>query len=298
MQLFPGGSSKVFTRNNESRRSLTPYLLLLPGMAWLAIFFIIPFFSLFLTSLMAPAGESVLDGYKTAFQISNYFNAFSEYWPEFAKSLLYAASATLLALLIGYPLAYHIALRAGRWRNLMLVLIIAPFFASYLVRTYAWKTILADDSLITTALNAMHLLPQDRLLNTPIAVIAGISYNFLPFMILPLYASLERVDPRFLEASKDLYANPVRTFTKVTLPLSMPGVVSGTLLTFIPAMGDFINASLLGSTNDKMIGNVINSQFVIVRDYPQASALSFLLMSIILVIVFFYIRRAGTEDLV
>ena len=298
MQLFPGGSSKVFTRNNESRRSLTPYLLLLPGMAWLAIFFIIPFFSLFLTSLMAPAGESVLDGYKTAFQISNYFNAFSEYWPEFAKSLLYAASATLLALLIGYPLAYHIALRAGRWRNLMLVLIIAPFFASYLVRTYAWKTILADDSLITTALNAMHLLPQDRLLNTPIAVIAGISYNFLPFMILPLYASLERVDPSFLEASKDLYANPVRTFTKVTLPLSMPGVVSGTLLTFIPAMGDFINASLLGSTNDKMIGNVINSQFVIVRDYPQASALSFLLMSIILVIVFFYIRRAGTEDLV
>ena len=298
MQLFPGGSSKVFTRNNESRRSLTPYLLLLPGMAWLAIFFIIPFFSLFLTSLMAPAGESVLDGYKTAFQISNYFNAFSEYWPEFAKSLLYAASATLLALLIGYPLAYHIALRAGRWRNLMLVLIIAPFFASYLVRTYAWKTILADDSLITTALNAMHLLPQDRLLNTPIAVIAGISYNFLPFMILPLYASLERVDPRFLEASKDLYANPVRTFTKVTLPLSMPGVVSGTLLTFIPAMGDFINASLLGSTKDKMIGNVINSQFVIVRDYPQASALSFLLMSIIVVIVFFYIRRAGTEDLV
>jgi len=158
--------------------------------------------------------------------------------------------------------------------------------------------ILADDSFITVALNALNLLPQERILNTPIAVIAGIAYNFLPFMILPLYAAIERIDPRLLEASKDLYASPGETFRKVTLPLSMPGVVSGTLLTFIPAMGDFINASLLGSARDKMIGNVIQSQFVIVRDYPQASALSFILMTMILVIVFFYIRRAGTEDLV
>jgi spermidine/putrescine transport system permease protein len=271
---------------------------LIPGLAWLGVFFVIPFFSLLVTSLMKPAGSSVLDGYVNALEISNYMLALQTYWPVFAKSLLYAASATLLALVIGYPLAYHIALRGGRWRNLMLVLVIAPFFASYLIRTYAWKTILADESFITSTLNFFNLLPQDRILNTPLAVIAGISYNFLPFMILPLYASIERIDPRLLEASKDLYADSSETFRKVTLPLSMPGVVSGTLLTFIPAMGDFINASLLGSAKDKMIGNVIQSQFVIVRDYPRASALSFILMTLILLIVFFYIRRAGTEDLV
>ncbi|MDA0274027.1 MAG: ABC transporter permease [Actinobacteria bacterium] len=298
MQLIPTSSKAIFTQPLRNGRSLTPYLLLIPGLAWLGVFFVIPFFSLLVTSLMKPAGSSVLDGYVNALEISNYMLALQTYWPVFAKSLLYAASATLLALVIGYPLAYHIALRGGRWRNLMLVLVIAPFFASYLIRTYAWKTILADESFITSALNFFNLLPQDRILNTPLAVIAGISYNFLPFMILPLYASIERIDPRLLEASKDLYADSNETFRKVTLPLSMPGVVSGTLLTFIPAMGDFINASLLGSAKDKMIGNVIQSQFVIVRDYPRASALSFILMTLILLIVFFYIRRAGTEDLV
>jgi spermidine/putrescine transport system permease protein len=298
MQLIPSSSKAIFTQPLRNGRSLTPYLLLIPGLAWLGVFFVIPFFSLLVTSLMKPAGSSVLDGYVNALEISNYMLALQTYWPVFAKSLLYAASATLLALVIGYPLAYHIALRGGRWRNLMLVLVIAPFFASYLIRTYAWKTILADESFITSALNFFNLLPQDRILNTPLAVIAGISYNFLPFMILPLYASIERIDPRLLEASKDLYADSNETFRKVTLPLSMPGVVSGTLLTFIPAMGDFINASLLGSAKDKMIGNVIQSQFVIVRDYPRASALSFILMTLILLIVFFYIRRAGTEDLV
>lgn len=298
MQLIPASSKAIFTQPLRNGRSLTPYLLLIPGLAWLGVFFVIPFFSLLVTSLMKPAGPSVLDGYANALEISNYMLALQTYWPVFAKSLLYAASATLLALVIGYPLAYHIALRGGRWRNLMLVLVIAPFFASYLIRTYAWKTILADESFITSALNFFNLLPQDRILNTPLAVIAGISYNFLPFMILPLYASIERIDPRLLEASKDLYADSNETFRKITLPLSMPGVVSGTLLTFIPAMGDFINASLLGSAKDKMIGNVIQSQFVIVRDYPRASALSFILMTLILLIVFFYIRRAGTEDLV
>lgn len=298
MQLIPASSKAIFTQPLRNGRSLTPYLLLIPGLAWLGVFFVIPFFSLLVTSLMKPAGPSVLDGYANALEISNYMLALQTYWPVFAKSLLYAASATLLALVIGYPLAYHIALRGGRWRNLMLVLVIAPFFASYLIRTYAWKTILADESFITSTLNLFNLLPQDRILNTPLAVIAGISYNFLPFMILPLYASIERIDPRLLEASKDLYADSKETFRKVTLPLSMPGVVSGTLLTFIPAMGDFINASLLGSAKDKMIGNVIQSQFVIVRDYPRASALSFILMTLILLIVFFYIRRAGTEDLV
>jgi spermidine/putrescine transport system permease protein len=279
------------------RRSRTGYFLLLPGMAWLGIFFAIPFVTLFMTSLQAPV-EGSPGQYVPALQISNYASAIAEYWPQFLRSFLYAGIATLLALLIAYPLAYFIALKSGRWRSLMLVLVIAPSFASFLLRTYAWKTILADESPITTFLNALHLLPDGRILNTSIAVIAGLTYNFLPFMVLPLYAALERLDPRLIEASNDLYANPITTFRKVTWPLSLPGVVAGTLLTFIPAAGDYINAELLGSTQDRMIGNVIQTNFIEFRDYPIASALSFMLMATILVLVFTYIRRAGTEDLV
>jgi spermidine/putrescine transport system permease protein len=178
------------------------------------------------------------------------------------------------------------------------VLVVAPSFASFLLRTYAWKTILADDGVITSTLNSLHLLPEGRILNTWIAVVAGLTYNFLPFMILPLYAALEKIDPRFIEAASDLYASPVTAFRKITWPLSLPGVVAGTLLTFIPAAGDYINASLLGSPKNRMIGNAIQNNFIEFRDYPMASALSFILMAIILALVFTYIRRAGTEDLV
>lgn len=279
------------------RRSRTGYFLLLPGMTWLAIFFAIPFVTLFLTSLQAPV-EGKSGQYVPALQVSNYPEALIEYWPQFLKSFIFAGIATALALLIAYPLAYFIAFKAGRWRALMLVLVIAPSFASFLLRTYAWKTILSDEGFITSFLNALHLLPDDRILNTSIAVIAGLTYNFLPFMILPLYAALEKVDPRLIEASNDLYASAFTTFRKVTWPLSLPGVVAGTLLTFIPATGDFINAELLGSTQDRMIGNVIQTNFIEFRDYPTASALSFVLMAVILVLVFTYIRRAGTEDLV
>jgi spermidine/putrescine transport system permease protein len=180
----------------------------------------------------------------------------------------------------------------------MLVLVIAPSFASFLLRTYAWKTILSDEGIITSTLNALHLLPDGRILNTGIAVVAGLTYNFLPFMILPLYAALEKIDPRLIEAGSDLYASPQTAFRKVTWPLSLPGVVAGTLLTFIPAAGDYINAELLGSTGNRMIGNAIQTNFIEFRDYPTASALSIMLMAIILVLVFTYIRRAGTEDLV
>ncbi|MDP4803357.1 MAG: ABC transporter permease [Candidatus Nanopelagicales bacterium] len=279
------------------RRSRTGYFLLLPGMAWLGIFFAIPIATLFMTSLQAPV-EGASGQYAPAFQVSNYADAIIEYWPQFLRSFLYAGIATLLALVIAYPLAYFIAVKAGRWRTLMLVLVIAPSFASFLLRTYAWRTILADESPVTTFLNALHVLPDDRILNTSIAVIAGLTYNFLPFMVLPLYAALERLDPRLIEASNDLYANPITTFRKVTWPLSLPGVVAGTLLTFIPAAGDYINAELLGSTQDRMIGNAIQTNFIDFRDYPIASALSFMLMAAILVLVFAYIRRAGTEDLV
>ena len=211
---------------------------------------------------------------------------------------MFSGIATLLALVLAYPLAYFIAFRGGRWKPLLLVLVIAPSFASFLLRTYAWKTILADEGPVTSTLNALHLLPEGRILNTSIAVIAGLTYNFLPFMLLPLFAAIDKIDPRLVEAAGDLYASPITAFRKVTWPLSLPGVVAGTLLTFIPASGDYINAQLLGSPNDRMIGNVIQANFIQFRNYPTASALSFALMAIILLLVFGYIRRAGTEDLV
>lgn len=289
-----GGQTQAVATKRSSR---TGYVLLFPGMAWLAVFFAIPFITLFLTSLQEPVpGKS--GRYQPAFQLGNYVEAFTEYWDLFLRSFIYAGIATVLALIVAYPLAYFIAFRAGRWRSLMLVLVIAPSFASFLLRTYAWKTILADEGIITSTLNALHLLPDGRILNTGIAVVAGLTYNFLPFMILPLYAALEKIDPRLIEAASDLYASPRTAFRKVTWPLSMPGVVAGTLLTFIPAAGDYINAELLGSTGNRMIGNAIQTNFIEFRDYPTASALSIMLMVIILVLVFSYIRRAGTEDLV
>jgi len=220
---------------------------------------------------------------------------------------VYAGTATVAALLIAYPLAYAIAFKSGRWKNILLVLVIAPFFTSFLIRTLAWQTILTDSgpvsqffrwSHLTDLLQAMHLITNDSLLASPFAVMAGLTYNFLPFMTLPLYASLERVDPRLHEAAGDLYARPFTGFRKVTVPLSMPGVVAGTLLTFIPAAGDYINSKLLGNTNTTMIGQVIDGQFLRVLDYPTAAALSFLLMLIILMIVLVYVRKAGTEELV
>lgn len=278
------------------RRARTAYLLLIPGLLWLGIFFVIPLVSLFLTSLQAPTDE--VGVYQPGFQVSNYLVALQEYWPQFIRSFIYAGIATVLALIIAYPLAYFIAFRAGKWKALMLVLVVAPFFASFLLRTYAWRTILSDEGAITSFLNALHLLPQGRILNTGIAVVLGLTYNFLPFMILPLFAALDKIDPRLIEAAKDLYAKPSVAFRKVIWPLSLPGVVAGTLLTFIPAAGDYINATLLGAPGDRMVGNAIQTNFLQFRDYPTASALSFILMAIILTLVFVYVRRAGTEELV
>ena len=270
------------------RRSGLAYLLLLPGMLWLAIFFVIPFGSLFATSLQDSA----------AGPFGNYASAISQYWGAYVRALSYAGISTLLALIIAYPLAYYIALRSGRWRGVLLVLVIAPSFASFLLRTYAWRTILADEGPVTSFFNALGVLPDDRILSTGIAVVAGLTYNFLPFMILPLYASLDRIDPRLIEAAGDLYASGSKTFWKVTWPLSMPGVIAGTLLTFIPASGDFINAQLLGSPQTQMIGNAIQANFYKLRDYPMASSLSFILMATIVILVVAYIRRAGTEEIV
>jgi spermidine/putrescine transport system permease protein len=246
---------------------------------------------------MVPAGLSPDDGYLPAFNVANYSDALSTFSEQYFRSFLFAGIATLLALMIAYPLAYFIAFKSGNWKNFLLVLVVAPFFASFLIRTYAWKTILADDGFITSTIAALGVLPDDRILATPIAVVAGLTYNFLPFMTLPLYAALEKMDPRLVEASKDLYAKPIVGFWRVTFPLSLPGVVAGTLLTFIPAAGDYINAQLLGGPRDKMIGNVIESQFIRIRDYPTAAAMSFVLLLTILLLVSVYVRKAGTEEL-
>ncbi|MBQ0996200.1 ABC transporter permease [Streptomyces sp. RK62] len=286
------------------RGRLVPYWLLLPGILWLLVFFALPMVYQASTSVQTGSLE---EGYKVTWHFATYWDALSAYYPQFLRSVLYAGSATILCLLLGYPLAYLIAFRAGRWRNLIMILVIAPFFTSFLIRTLAWKTILADGGPVVGALNALHVLDVtswlgmtqgDRVLATPLAVVCGLTYNFLPFMVLPLYTSLERIDPRLHEAANDLYARPVTTFRRVTFPLSMPGVVSGTLLTFIPATGDYVNADLLGSTDTRMVGNVIQSQFLRILDYPTAAALSFILMAAILVMVTVYIRRSGTEDLV
>ena len=280
------------------KRKLTGYWLILPGAIWLGLFFVIPFYSLIATSLFNPKG-SVLTGYSMDWHFANFTNALSDFWQPLVRSLGYAAVATLLCLLLGYVLAYAIAFKAGRWKNLMLVLVIAPFFTSFLIRTLSWKLILSDDGWIVNAFQAVNLLGENgRLLATPFAVIAGLTYNFLPFMVLPLYASLEKIDYRLIEASGDLYASPMRGFFKVTWPLSLPGVVGGTLLTFIPAAGDYINAQLLGSPNQRMVGNVIQNLFTTSNDYAAAGALSMILMIIIVAMVLLYVRKSGTEELV
>ena len=273
-------------------RGLTPYLLLLPGMLWLAIFFLVPMVYLGKTSLE----QGLFPIFTFEWAWGNFHDAISLYHTQFVRSFEYAGLATAIALVGSYPLAYWIAFRGGRWKNLFLLLVIAPFFVTYLIRTLAWETILADDGVVANTLRHLHLLGENgRLLATSAAVIAGITYNFLPFMVLPLYVSLEQIDARLIEAAEDLYASKAQAFARVTLPLSLPGVVAGTLLTFIPAAGDFINAQLLGSPENHMIGNVIQSKFLELTDYPAAAAMSFVLMAIIL--VFIYIRFAGSEAL-
>ena len=279
------------------RRGWIGYVLLAPGGLWLLVFFLVPTVTLLISSLYDPAG-SLIDGYVLTGQWSNYTDALKQYDGTFLRSLLYALAATSVCVLLGYPLAYAIAFKAGRWKNLMLVAVIAPFFTSFLVRTLAWKLLLGDHGVIVDVLRTMHILGEDgRLLATPVAVITGLTYNFLPFMVLPLYASLEKIDLRLIEAASDLYAAPLTAFRKVTLPLSMPGLVAGTLLTFIPASGDYINAELLGNPRTRMIGNDIQDLFA-AGALPQAAALSVILMAMIVVMVLFYVRRAGTEELV
>jgi spermidine/putrescine transport system permease protein len=323
-------------------RRWAPYLLLAPGLLWLAVFYAFPAFQMFLASLSVGTIET---GFTFTFEVSNYTDSLNRYSDQFIRSILYGLAATIIAFLIAYPLAYAIAFRAGRYKNLMLFLVIAPFFTSFLLRTLSWKIILSDTGIILGPLKDLGIVPEDfRLLATPAAVVAGITYNLLPFMTLPLYVALEKIDKRLVEAAEDLYAGPWRpggtivglfvgaglfgvltwifewpvlvgivvggasgavigtlfvsqSFLWILLPLSLPGIFAGSLLTFIPAVGDYVNAELLGTPTAQMIGNVIQSRFLKVNDIPTASALSFTLMAMILVAVFIYARMLGTEEL-
>jgi len=277
------------------RRRLVPYFLLGPGAIWLILFFVVPMYYMVRLSLDSGTLEN---GFRFNWQWSNYGDALSLYDSTFLRSFYYAGAATLIALVISYPLAYAIAFKGGKWKNAMLFAVIAPFFTTYLVRTLAWETILSDQRPVVSAMKTIGVIPNDgRVLATAGAVIAGITYNFLPFMVLPIYASLERIDAGLIEAARDLYASSRAAFMRVTLPLSAPGIVAGTLLTFIPAAGDYVNAFFLGSTQNHMIGNTIQGLYLTQRDYPAAAALSFVLMAVIMIAVFIYIRFAGSEAL-
>lgn len=279
----------------RTRRSLLPYLFLGPGMLWLIVFYLVPLINQAGVSLMTGNPEQ---GYTLQWHWATYSNAISDYSTQFGRSVLYAGAATILDLVIAFPLAYFIAYKAGRWKNFMLLLVVLPFFTSYVLRTVSWQLILNDNGWVVHRFQDVGLLGSDgRLLATTGAVIAGITYNFLPFMALPLYVSLEKIDRRLIEAATDLYASRTTAFRKVTLPLALPGIFAGSLLTFIPACGDFINAALLGTPNQYMIGNVIQSKFLRVADYPEAAALSFVLMALILVGVFAYSVVLGTRNL-
>jgi spermidine/putrescine transport system permease protein len=279
----------------RTRSSLLPYALLAPGLLWLLIFFAVPLYYMAEISLKTGTLET---GYSMTWHFQTYVDAVKNYDEQLLRSFEYAALSTLIALVISFPLAYVIAFRGGRYKNALLLLVILPFFITYLVRTLSWQTILDDDGWIVSFLQTIGLISDDgRLLATSTAVIAGITYNYLPFMILPLYAALERIDPRMLEAGYDLYGKRRHVIGRVVVPMATPGIVAGVLLTFIPAAGDFVNAELLGTPQTTMIGNVIQSRYLEITDYPTAAALSFILMILILVLVLAYARFVGTEAL-
>ena len=276
-------------------RGLIPYLFLLPGGAWLLIFFVVPM--LVMASVSLQEG-SLGTGYRLTWNFGVYPQVINDWMPQFVRSLLYALVVTVATLLIGFPIAYTIAFRGGRAKNILLLLVILPFFTAFLIRTLAWKLILSDNGFVLGTLKDFGLLaPSEHVLATPLAVISGLTYNFLPFMVLPLYVALEKIDPHLLEAATDLYASRAQAFLRVTLPLAMPGLLAGSLLVFIPSVGDFINAEILGSRDTTMIGNVIQRLFLETNAYPEAAALGFVLMAGVLAIVALYIRAVGAREL-
>jgi spermidine/putrescine transport system permease protein len=337
----------------QRRRWLLPWLLMAPGLLWLAVFFVLPNLQMVAMSLSSGTLEQ---GFTFNWNVGNYAELITDegLYDNYRNSLLYGGLATFLTFLIGYPLAYGIAFRGGRYKTILLFLVIAPFFTNFLIRTISWRIILGENGPVIGALHASGLVPPNfSVINTPLAVVSGLTYQFLPFMVLPVYVALEKVDLRLVEAAKDLYAGPWRrggaivgatagalipvaflailgylsldlggllgvvpvaaigaligclmgafliseSFLRVIFPLSLPGVFAGSILTFIPAIGDYVNAELLGNPRSQMIGNVIQSRFIDQNAYPVAAALSFLLLVAILVAILVYARLLGTEEL-
>jgi spermidine/putrescine transport system permease protein len=296
--MTASGSSRPGRPGGGWRRRIAvagPYLLLAPGMLWLLVFFIWPTLQMFLMSI---SSGSLDQGFQLSGSTDAYTTAFTKFGSQFGHSLLFGGAATVLDFLIGFPVAYTVAFRGGRYKNLLLFLVIAPFFTSFLIRTISWKTIL-DGPVLVFLRDTLHVVsPDASVTGTSVAVIAGLTYNFLPFMILPVYVALEKIDPRLIEAANDLYAGRWQAFRRITLPLALPGVFAGSILTFIPSLGDYVNATLLGAgQSTSMIGNVIQSRFLLQNDYPLAAALSFILMAGILVAVSIYAKFLGTEQL-
>lgn len=276
------------------KRAAVPYLLMLPGGLWLVIFFVVPLIALI--SLSTQQGD-VVDGFSQTFHFANYGDALANYHDQFIRSLIYGAIATLLCIVLGYPAAYWIAFKGGARKSTYLFLLLLPFFVSFVLRTVSWQYILGDNGIVLGPLKSAGLLPESfRILATGTAVVGGLTYNYLPFMVLPIYVALERVDPRLVEAAQDLYASRIVAFRRIVFPLSLPGVFAGVLLTFVPVAADYVNASLLGGTGNTMIGNIIQNEFLIAQDYPTGAALSFLLMAILLIGMFSYARALGTEE--
>ncbi|MGV8969011.1 MAG: ABC transporter permease [Microbacteriaceae bacterium] len=298
------GSATAAVEPADRKRSPVALFLLLPGILYLGLFFLAPLFSLVLTSFQAPLEFGDIGQYQTAFKWENYVIVLQDYWPHIVRSFAYASAATFFALLFSFPIAYFIGVTLRRFplvQALALTLVIAPFFISFLLRTLAWKQLLSDESWLVTTLSSLQILPEGaQVTGTAFSVIFGLTYNFIPFMTLPIYTSLEKLDLRYVEAGGDLYARPSSTFFRVTVPLAAPGIISGMLLTFIPAAGDYINASLqfLGSSQTAMIGNAIEANFLVLQNYPAAAALSLILMAAILVIVSVYVKKSGTEELI
>ena len=276
------------------KRTIAPYLLVLPGGLWLIVFFAIPMITML--SLSLQEGD-IVNGYVFTGHWQTYVHALGDYQSQLIRSLLYGAIATIILIALAFPMAYWIAFYGGRRKPTYLFLVLLPFFVSFVLRTISWRQILTDDGPVLSPLKSAGLLPDSfHILGTATAVIFGLVYNFLPFMVLPIYVALERIDPRVVEAARDLYADPATAFRKVVFPLALPGVFAGVLMTFVPTSSDYVNASVLGGTNTTMIGQVIQAQYLQNSDYPTASALSFLLMAVLLIGVFAYAKVLGTED--
>lgn len=289
------GVQLVGRRRARLGKRLAPYLLTLPGGVWLGVFFLVPV--VFMVSISLQTGN-LEEGFRMTWHFSRYWEVIQQYRVQFVRSLSYGLFATVITLVVSYPLAYWIAFRGGRHKTTFLFLLLLPFFVSFVIRTLAWQFILADDGIVLGNLKDWHLLPRDfHVLASPVAVVSGIAYNFLPFMALPLYVSLERIDRRVVEAAHDLYASNLQVFTRVILPLSIPGVFAGVLLTFVPAVGDYVNASILGGTRTTMIGNIIQQEFLTNFHYPQAAALSLVLMAVLLIGIFAYARVLGARSI-